>query len=46
MNYVFLGSWNVSFIVSSDGRSRREDSVKFIDTHDNMYNYQTYAGMC
>ena len=39
-----LGSWRSSFIVSQYGRSFRDKSSVFIDSQDQLYNFQTFAG--
>eukprot|EP00795_Rhopilema_esculentum_P009048 gene9048-16692_t len=38
-----VGSYNVSFIVSDTGRSRREKQAYLVDGNDVAYSYQTYA---
>ena len=45
MIHTFItGSWNSSFIVSDNGRSKREKSAYLIDGTDDAYTFQTYAG--
>eukprot|EP00794_Sanderia_malayensis_P006708 gene6708-7470_t len=38
-----VGSWNVSYIVSNTGRSRRQKESYLVDANDQSYVYQTYA---
>ena len=45
MFILFQGSWRASFIIGPDGRSKRLMESLHIDSKDDLYNYQTYAGM-